>query len=284
MAVQLSGCSLWSRGPKAEESSDVTVLLPPDPPAAASLGESALSSQALTEYDEVEWARWPAISASGQRDDAIWISHPKLPLPAYVEVTRIDTGRTIIARVAQRPSLGEYVDLSPSAADQLGLQGVGEGVLRIRRINPPMAEQHALKLGQPGAPRLDTPESLLVILRRKAGLLPRPTIDLIHPQKSERSAPPKGAAEPIMIAPPKPGSQRPMTPAAKPPSGGWFVQIAALSSAARAQELARETASNVSSFGGIYRVRKGPYPTLEAARAALGPLQSKGYPDARLTR
>lgn len=284
MAVQLSGCSLWSRGPKAEESSDVTVLLPPDKPLPDGIRDSALSSQALTEYDEVEWARWPAMSSSGQRDEAIWISHPKLPLPAYVEVTRIDTGRTVVARVVKRPSLGGIIDLSPGTADQLGLQGIGEGALRIRRINPPMAEQDALRLGQPGAPRLDTPENLLLILRRKAGVLPRPSAPPIHPQKSASGAPLIASPLPPMATSTQPGGGSTAPTRSTTALGGWFIQIAALSSAESAEQLARETASKVSSFKGIYRVRKGPYSTLEAARAALGPLQSKGYPDARLTR
>jgi rare lipoprotein A len=251
-------------------------------------GATGQTKQVNAEYDAVEWARWPAANSDEPGQIAVWIAHPTLPIPAYVELTRIDTGKTIIARVSARPSdsggKGAYFELSLGAASQLNLEGEGTAQLRIRRLNPPVSEQEALTQGRPAVARLDTPESLLVILRRKAAQLPPPApqsaVKPSDPQKNRamiiRSDRPDSPAAPVAA---------PKTIAPAPTYGSpWYIQIAALSRQDRAVELARSLGGEVSAGNGFYRVRTGPYATQQAARAALGPIQSKGYPDARLTR
>ncbi len=124
------------------------------------------------------------------------------------------------------------------------------------------------------SPRLDTPAFLLAILRRQAAQLP---MGKSNPQEIKATA----VATPIGTAP----EARPakVMPA---PSGQdrWFIQIAALSRADQAQRLAQVVGGDVTRTGALFRVRKGPYPTAQAARAALGPVTAKGYPDARITR
>ena len=85
------------------------------------------------------------------------------------------------------------------------------------------------------------------------------------------------------------------TPAAKPAtsrrlaqpavsSGGWYLQVAAFSSDARARSAAARIGGSVVRAGSIYRVRTGPYASQAAARAAVGAMAAKGYPGARPTR
>lgn len=61
-------------------------------------------------------------------------AHPTLPLPTYVYVTSLDTGRTILVRVNDRgPYAGNRViDLSRASADALAIRGKGLGRVRVR--------------------------------------------------------------------------------------------------------------------------------------------------------
>src|SRR3546814_18441296 len=63
-------------------------------------------------------------TANGEDFDpaAISAAHKTLPLPSYVEVTALDTGRTIMVRVNDRGTMANdrLHDLSPAAADQHG--------------------------------------------------------------------------------------------------------------------------------------------------------------------
>ncbi len=67
-------------------------------------------------------------------------------------------------------------------------------------------------------------------------------------------------------------------------SVSYFVQVAAFSDHDRARALASKVNADVMGVGNIWRVRKGPYADASSARAALGPIASKGYRDARITR
>ena len=98
---------------------------------------------------------------------AITISHRILPVPSYVELTNLETGKTIIARVTDRgPMLKDRVAaLSPAAAQLLGIEG--GAAIRVRRVNPPVAEKYALRSGRPASDRLDTPPALLSALKRR---------------------------------------------------------------------------------------------------------------------
>ena len=98
---------------------------------------------------------------------AITISHRILPVPSYVELTNLETGKTIIARVTDRgPMLKDRVAaLSPAAAQLLGIDG--GAAIRVRRVNPPVAEKYALRSGRPASDRLDTPPALLSALKRR---------------------------------------------------------------------------------------------------------------------
>ena len=65
----------------------------------------------------------------------ITAGHRTLALPSYVEVTALDTGKTILVRVERRgPMSGkDLIELSPGAAAQLGVTGLYHSPIRVRR-------------------------------------------------------------------------------------------------------------------------------------------------------
>jgi rare lipoprotein A len=333
-ASLLAGCALWgvaqARPDWHDLNGDGTV---PQQPIAQ---DPEVLSQEAKMYDEVGQVVWPgADSAVGEGatlgPSGVWIAHPSLPVPSYVEITRLDTGRTVVARVSARPALGRasaLAELSAGAARQLLLDPVGQAPLRIRAANPTDQEKAALRMGQVAGDRMDTPEALLVVLRKKAGaqaavktasraateVQPSPRPRVKAPVAPAQSNPgPRASTGPHWVvtgdddagepqaepfvdgfvveqagqrrATPAPRWQRP-APAPQPTyaSDGYYVQVAALSTRWKAQQVAKQIGGGVQPAGNLFRVRKGPYPSEAAARAALGPLAAKGYRDARITR
>lgn len=261
---------------------------------------------AMTAYDEVQLGAWPAkpVGQTDQPDVGVWLSHPSLPVPSYVEITRLDTGRTVLARVAARASGSRPVilALSEGLARHLSLGASGQAAFRVRRVSPPEPDRAALRQGQAAAARVDTPEFLLAVLRKQAANLPDIRSAEVRAAASRLTAPPSmapansdtgnpqkftGWQSPYPVQDtandgPNQGASSPS--ALTPPETAWFVQIAALSNGQNAQALARQIGGRVRLQQGLYRVLSGPYSTLAQARAALGPLAAKGYPDARITR
>ncbi|MBB3032867.1 SPOR domain-containing protein [Alteriqipengyuania lutimaris] len=113
-------------------------------------------------YDAVGYATLDMIDERG-----VTASHKTLPLPSYVELTSLDTGKTILARVERRGPMtsSRIVGLSQGAARELD---AGEGTpIRIRRVNAPEFERARLRAGEPAGNRLDTPDTLLAVLRKQ---------------------------------------------------------------------------------------------------------------------
>ncbi|HLY91333.1 MAG TPA: septal ring lytic transglycosylase RlpA family protein, partial [Acetobacteraceae bacterium] len=108
-------------------------------------------------YDQIGEASWYGNAEQGrstangetfyrQRPSA---AHTTLPLPSYVEVTRLDTGQRILVRVNDR---GPYardriLDLSEEAARELGIQRAGRALVRVRRVTPGSSERKRLQRG-----------------------------------------------------------------------------------------------------------------------------------------
>ncbi len=71
-------------------------------------------------------------------------------------------------------------------------------------------------------------------------------------------------------------------PDAAVPVGGWFIQVTAVGSRARAEEIAELVAGRIEPAGTLWRVRMGPYKSEADATRALAQVRSDGYQDARL--
>jgi rare lipoprotein A len=252
-------------------------------------------------YDVVGHA---ATSAEG--GDAITASHRTLPLPSYVEITALDTGRTILVRLERRgPMTGNLLtELSPGAAAQLGIAGQARAPVRVRRVNPPEPERSALRSGRAAPARMDTPPSLRAVLMRRLeqqgpGIQvsrpePMPTPDKLPPvpqavpgSRAEvpapvPAAPPaaKPAAKPVVTAP----KSAPKPETVAPAKGGWLVQVGAFSTQARAEAAAKSLGAQVAPAGKLWRVRITGLGSTAAADAALAKAKAAGYSDARIQR
>jgi rare lipoprotein A len=228
---------------------------------------------------------------------AVSASHRTLPLPSYVEVTSLDTGKTILVRVERRgPMSGNgLVELSPGAVAQLGANPAGKTPVRVRRVNPPEVERAALRRGEHAPDRMETPKSLVAVLLRKLN----PGTSAAAPAQATSALPNLAA----IAAAPKPRATAPATrPAAGPkpalatlsasPSvapvaagrGGNVVQVGAFSSKTNAEATAAKVGGSVSASGGLWRVRMGPYTAHNDAAAALAKARGAGYSDARIQR
>ncbi len=267
-------------------------------------------------YDETGYASWYGQELNGRstangetfNPEAISGAHRTLPLPSYVEVTALDTGKTILVRLNDRGPVApeRLLDLSQGAARQLGVLGQGSFAVRVRRVNPPEAERARLRQGQEVAARMDTPESLLVPLRRPEG---KPVPAAPIPAAAAKPAAKPAAKLPLptprtqggdrfivegenggrggrpQMAENSTGDNRatlapaPPAPPAAASAGSYFVQVASFSSKARADELAKRIGAKTvaSADGKLFRVRYGPYPDANAAQQGVTLARRKGY-------
>lgn len=136
-------------------------------------------------YDMLGYATWYGNEsgnqvANGERFRPRWITgaHRDLPLPSYVEVTSLDTGRRIVVRVNDRGPFTEsarIIDLSRGAADLLGVRTRGKAAVRVRVIEPSAKDRAALRKGTPAQELPPLPASTLTALQAQfaAGVGPR---------------------------------------------------------------------------------------------------------------
>lgn len=221
-------------------------------------------------YTPADVMNYDAVGYAGiGRDGGMTVSaaHRTLPLPSYVEVTSIDSGKTILVRVERRgPMAGkDLIALSPGAALQLGLGEQARAAVRVRRMNPIETDRAALRSGMAALARMDTPRSLLAVLQRKLDLQ-------------------DGIARPAPGAEPKPQPSEAELPPKSEPKGKFFVQLGAFTSMANAEATARKAGGSAVLSGKLWRVRTGPYASEADAKGALAKAKSAGYTDARIQR
>lgn len=243
-------------------------------------------------------------AASSEGGDGITASHRTLPLPSYVEITALETGRTILVRLERRgPMTGNLLtELSPGAAAQLGIAGQAKAPVRVRRVNPPEPERAALRAGRSAPARMDTPPSLRAVLMRRLeqqgpGVQVSRPSPMVMPDKMPpvpvggpvSQATPPGSAPvttpaPAMARPETKPAENPNSAAKAPTKAAWLVQVGAFSSRARAEAIAKAVGGEVTAAGALWRVRIANLATTAAADAALAKARAAGYTDARIQR
>jgi rare lipoprotein A len=135
-----------------------------NPPFYTVLGRRYFVLETAGGYIERGVASWygPGFHASttsnGERYDmyAMSAAHKTLPLPAYVQVTNLRNGRSVVVRVNDRGPFkdGRIIDLSYTAASRLDMLKDGTTFVEVRALAP---EQ---KTKPPAPPQ--TPEALYV--------------------------------------------------------------------------------------------------------------------------
>lgn len=112
-------------------------------------------------YDQIGYASWygresGGVTANGERfrGARYGAAHKTLPMPSYVEVTALDSGRRIIVRVNDRGPFapGRIIDLSEAAAELLGIRRQGVARVRVRRVYPDERVRRELRSGHPAEP------------------------------------------------------------------------------------------------------------------------------------
>ena len=322
LTAALGGCALIPGG------GDEVASAAPPRAANAQMGPMADYPQVLGDPFHIQGVEYvPADSASydavgyatfdREAGQGVTVAHKTLPIPSYVEITALDTGRTILARVERRGPMtnARLVALSPAAQMQLG---GGEGTaVRVRRVNPPESDRAELRAGRAAKERMETPKSLLSVLERKlpqsgaaslgrAASAPSPVAPAPRVADAGRDDASNGArganrnyplrpvtSTPIAVAPQRPQAARPVPVRQAPPRyadepeqanayGEFVVQAAAFSSRASAEHAADRLGGFVTQAGRFYRVRTGPYATRGQAEAALAKVRAAGYSDARV--
>ncbi len=253
-------------------------------------------------YDEVGYAA--AGTGAG-----ITGAHHTLPVPSYVEVTSLETGRTILLRLETRGPMdsNHLVALSPRAMEQLG--GNQNTPVRVRRVNAPENQRALLRNGEEAPLRMDTPRGLVEVLRRRlpaegstslaggvqpagaapvmAGAAPSPApaplatsaMRVPTPIETAEVAPSSVGLRPLR---PVPASVEAHAAPVIPTGRGFVVQVGAFSVSANAQRAAGQVHGQVSPQGNLYRVRTGPFATRSEAEASLANVRAAGYSDARI--
>lgn len=213
---------------------------------------------------------------------------------SFVELTELGSGHTILALVGPSQVPGGTVMLSAGALQALGI-APGAGV-RVRSALPSPQDQTALRSGVPASARIDAPEVLLKALRKRVPQYAQPPV--APPRRRTTDVAPRvhvvpahtgrdavaGATYPAPAPAPvarKPAPIEPRTPALR---SGYVVQVAALSAAGRATELAHSLGGHVLAGGGLYRVQLGPYGNVAAANRARDEAVRHGYRDAHISR
>jgi rare lipoprotein A len=188
-------------------------------------------------------------------------AHRTLPLPTYVQVTNLRTGKQIVVRVNDRGPFhpNRIIDLSYSAAAKLGILGEGTGLVEVAAIDP----DH-LPPAPPRAPE-DSPAPP-VVLQAPSSSAPIPSEAPVVAQVPPAST----TMSPAAAAPRQPAQARPAEP-------HLFVQVGAFGSRSNAERLAAGLSPTVSAAVRIQSVARNPTPIY---RVQLGPLSSVDKADA----
>ncbi len=217
------------------------------------LGRDYVPATTLRPYKERGIASWYGRKFHGQKTSngetydmyAMTAAHPTLPLPSYVRVTSMATGKSVVVRVNDRgPFLhGRIIDLSYAAAHRIGTAARGSGEVEVEAIIPG-----------------NSPAMLA------AAPLPPVAVAALSPQ----AASPSGGT-----APTPPRSVDAPAPISRESAGGYSVQLGAFQNFANAQNFlahiqgqlaSAQVEPKVREVSGLYRVYVGPYPDRDEAR------------------
>ena len=218
------------------------------------LGRDYVPATTLRRYKERGIASWYGRKFHGQKTAigetydmyAMTAALPTLPLPSYVRVTNVATGRSVVVRVNDRgPFLHDRViDLSYAAAYKVGIAGKGSGEVEVEAIIPG-----------------DSPVLLAAAPLPPVASAPSPPV-----------APPPSATG---TAPPRPVEAPGVAPISRDTAGGFAVQLGAFQNFNNAQTFlahvqaqlaAAQVEPKVREVNGLYRVYVGPYPDRDEAR------------------
>ena len=208
-------------------------------------------------------------------------AHKTLPLPAYVRVTNLQNGRSVVVRVNDRgPFVGNrIIDLSYTAAAKLDMLRNGTAMVEVRSVGPASAPADiGISVAAAGSPAGAAGGTSAAAAPPVVAPSAAPT-----PAQTTAAAPagvPPGAAP---IAP---------APVTSAPAPALYVQAGAFADPANAERLA--TRLRGGGYGTVfirndtiagrklYRVRIGPVPDVPEFDRIVAALDQAGVRDAHL--
>jgi rare lipoprotein A len=197
---------------------------------------------------------------------AMTAAHKTLPLPAYVRVTNLQNGRSIVVRVNDRgPFVGNrIIDLSYTAASKLDMLRNGTAMVEVRSLEPASGDV-------PLAAPLAVPLSAAPIIAATGAPTPAPAGS---PPLNSVSDPAAGATS--MVAVPR----------------ALYIQAGAFSDPKNAERLMEKlrggaygkvfVRDNAIAGRRMYRVRIGPVPNVAEFDRIVAALERDGVNDAHL--
>lgn len=211
-------------------------------------GKTYVPMKADAEFSQRGVASWYGKKFHGQKTSIgeiydmykMTAAHPTLPIPSYVRVRSLVSGKSVVVRVNDRGPFhaSRIIDLSYAAALRIGLLGAGSHEVEIERLFPGRTELWAKRRNvQPIHAAADVPQVAALML--------------------EDRDPESGAA-------------------AAPHPGGFYLQLGAFSTEERANQVRQRlqkhggvlSSLEVVRTGSLYRVYSGPFATRTDALAA----------------
>jgi len=217
---------------------------------------------------------------------AMTAAHKTLPLPAYVRVTNLQNGRSIVVRVNDRgPFVGNrIIDLSYTAAAKLDMLRNGTAMVEVRSLEPlpadtPLLAQSTAPAATPNAVPNAVPNSAPVA----APLTETPLIAAAEAAPTAAANPPPPGAAPD-------SSSSGISTVAVPRT--LFIQAGAFSDPQNAERLMQKLSGggygkvfvrdNEIAGRRMYRVRIGPVPDVAEFDRIVAALERVGINDAHL--
>jgi rare lipoprotein A len=216
---------------------------------------------------------------------AMTAAHKTLPLPAYVRVTNLQNGRSIVVRVNDRgPFVGNrIIDLSYTAASKLNMLRNGTAMVEVRTLEPvsadtPLLAQVTAPTASPNAAPIAAPLTatpLTATPLTAAAEAPSPA------QASAASPPAEAVSDPAVGA-----------VSTVPVPRALFIQAGAFSDPKNAERLMEKlrgggygkvfVRDNEIAGRRMYRVRIGPVPSVAEFDRIVAALERVGVGDAHL--
>jgi rare lipoprotein A len=257
------------------------------------------------DYDETGIASWYGKKFHGRKTangeiynmNDLTAAHKTLPIPSWVEVTNLDNGRKLKLRLNDRGPYAKsrIIDISRRGAQLLGFQNQGTAKIRVRILanesrNLAAAMRGEATIGEYGSPI--TVDSLPKASVNTVSLEPPPGADVATPPPDPEPKVETASLEPV----PQPQSTNqlmqndgiienvPVTDVSIFIQAGAFTDY---SNAVRAQAILSQMSTTSITQIEInqreyFRVRVGPYDSVDMADAVLDQAVALGYPDSRI--
>lgn len=200
-------------------------------------------------------------------------AHRTLPIPSYVRVRHVASGREVIVRVNDRGPFhsARVLDLSYAAALKLGIVAMGSAEVELERLTFDDIRTGAWRRTNPGTGMPD-PANDPVVAVAASSAPAAPTPDPSDPAPMPVSASPRAEAMAVSTAP---VAEAPASRAYTPAAQGFWVQLAALGRRDGVEKLQQRVNAELSSLtpllavfkeSALFRLQVGPYESREQAQ------------------